>query len=82
MNTVTDKLTEAECCYAGTVSGALDKARSALAAAGEDLLKAARVDKMRAGAKAVNAQVHRSPWPVIGGAAVLALAVGLLLGRR
>ena len=82
MTKVAETLTEAGECCAGTIAGALDKAGSALANVGNDLLKSAPVERARAGVQAVDAYAHKSPWAVIGGVAVCALALGLLLQRR
>lgn len=79
---VTDKpLETSECCAEG-VSGALDKARTAFAGARDSIIHAAPVEKARAGVRAMDDYAHKSPWSFIGGVAVLALAVGLLLRRR
>ena len=81
MTNVTVKAVEGTGCCGG-VTGALDKARTALAGARDTILHATPVEKARAGARAMNDRVHETPWSFIGGAAVLALAVGLLLRRR
>ena len=82
MTKVAETFMEAGACCAETVTGALDKAGSALANARSDLLKSAPVVRARAGVQAVDAYAHQSPWAFIGGVAVCALAVGWLLKRR
>lgn len=82
MTKVMEKLVEAsECCTEG-VTGAVAKARSALADARDGIIHAAPVQKARAGVHAVDVYAHKSPWSFIGGVAVVALAVGWLLRRR
>jgi ElaB/YqjD/DUF883 family membrane-anchored ribosome-binding protein len=78
MNDVTENLVETSSCGAE----ALNKARAALAGARETLIHAAPVEKARAGMRAMDDYVHKSPWSLIGGVAVIAIAVGLLLRRR
>lgn len=82
MTNVTEKIAETTQSCAHSVSGALDKARSVLAEARETLVHAAPVEKARAGARALDDFAHKAPWSVIGGAVVVALAVGYLLRRR
>ena len=82
MSNVTENPVEASKCCAEGISGAVDKARAAFAGARETIIHAAPVEKARAGVRAVDDYVHKSPWSLIGGVAVIALAVGLLLRRR
>ena len=82
MTNVTDKITETTQCCAQTVTGALDKARSALADAREALVHAVPIEKARAGARALDDYAHDAPWSVVAGAVAVGLAVGFLLRRR
>jgi ElaB/YqjD/DUF883 family membrane-anchored ribosome-binding protein len=40
------------------------------------------VERVRETARSVDKEVHRNPWPVIGGMALGTFALGFLLGRR
>ena len=82
MTNLTDKLVETSGCCAEGVAGAVDKARTVFAITRDSIVHAAPVEKARAGVRAVNEYAHASPWSLIGGAALLALAAGLLLRRR
>ncbi|MGZ5672308.1 MAG: DUF883 family protein, partial [Burkholderiales bacterium] len=42
----------------------------------------AAVETVRAAARTTDEYVHQTPWRVIVGAAVVALGIGFLLGRR
>jgi len=44
--------------------------------------KEVSAEKVRKAAQAVDNQVHANPWPYIGGAAVIALLFGYILGRK
>ena len=69
---------------ADTIVSAREKARAAVGRMEEKIAaaQAAAVEKARISAAATNDYVHDSPWRSIGAAALLALAVGFLLGRR
>lgn len=82
MTKVTEKPVETTECCAESVAGALDKARTAFADVRDGIIHARAVEKARAGARAMDDYVHKAPWSFIGGVAVLALAVSLLLRRR
>jgi ElaB/YqjD/DUF883 family membrane-anchored ribosome-binding protein len=45
-------------------------------------LKAASAEKAKEIAGAVDENVHRNPWPYLGGVAVAALLLGFILGRK
>ena len=82
MTNVTENIAETTSSCAHSVSGVLDKARGVLANTRDTLVHAAPVEKVRAGVRTLDDYAHKAPWSLIGGAVVVALAVGYLLRRR
>ena len=68
---------------AATAAGALDKLRASLEDMQERLsaTQEAAVEKVRAATRATDDYVHDAPWSSIAAAAVVAFAIGFLLGR-
>ena len=65
-------------------AGTLHTARSVLTDVRRSSRAAAQavVDRTRIAARATDEYVHDSPWVLIGASALLAAAVGYLIGRR
>ena len=82
MTKLAERLVAAGEGCAQNISGALDKARTAVADAGHTILYSAPAERARAGARAVDAFAHKSPWALAGGIGLIAVAVGWLLRRR
>jgi ElaB/YqjD/DUF883 family membrane-anchored ribosome-binding protein len=84
-------LTDAEDLLKRAATESGEKARDLRSQVETNLLKAKlklqeiegqAVDQAKAAARATNEYVHENPWPTIGVAAAIGLAIGLLLNRR
>lgn len=66
------------------LEGVCDKARETLAGIGRKSQAMAQSawDRARIRARATDDYLHDSPWTLIGAAALVAAAVGYVLGRR
>jgi ElaB/YqjD/DUF883 family membrane-anchored ribosome-binding protein len=81
---VQEQVREATERSSAKVAGTLGKLRAPLERMQGRLSEKAEaaVETVRATARATDEYVHKTPWPVIGAAVVVALGIGFLLGRR